>query len=104
MSEIQSVLDSLNEAYRRDPLAIRALLINVVPCNEDLANHRDIQVHDFGTPNGVGYMVGTLGVINGVLASIGLPLVASMWSDSVDASGSKTLLGFMEYKPRVSKQ
>jgi hypothetical protein len=51
-----------------------------------------------------GYSVGALGLLNGVLGALGLPLIASMWSDPVDADGHPKLLGFCEYTPQNSSQ
>jgi hypothetical protein len=91
---IQDVVDALNEAFEEDPVAIRALLINIVPCNEALAGHPTIQV----APMGSGYTVGALGLLNGVLGALGLQLIASKWSNDTDERGAHKLLGFCLYQ------
>ena len=94
-SKIQSVIDSLNIAFEADPIAIRALLVNVVPCNDVLAAHSTVICNRLEE----GYTVGCLGILNGVLGALSLPLVASKWSDEVDSLGRRRLLGFCEYVP-----
>lgn len=103
--DIQPAVDALNAAFAADPLAMRALLINVVPCNQALADHPTIQVAEYDE----GFTVGMLGVINGVLESLGMDRIASKWSDGpTKPDGSHTLLGFMSYqaaiKPDKSKE
>jgi hypothetical protein len=91
----------LNEAFERDPGAIHTLIVNRIPCNAALADDPLIQV-------GLGFasvknedqqyfQVGALGLINGVLAANGLPLVAVKFSDEPDEYGRRTILGFQEY-------
>lgn len=96
--QLAGVLACLNEAFDDDPQAMQALLRNVVPCNEDLALHPTIVVGKNEVLEDGGWEVGTLGVVNGVLSSLGVPLVASKWSEPDDI-GKPTLLGFCEYKP-----
>ncbi len=70
------IVDALNEAFQRDPQAIHSLLCNRVPCNAVLADDPYVCVEP--TPRLVDkryYTVGTLGLVNGVLAAAGLPLV-----------------------------
>lgn len=52
----------LNELLRMDRAAIAALVINRVPCNEALANHKSVQVATLND----GYLVGMLGILNGL--------------------------------------
>jgi hypothetical protein len=96
---IDKVISCLNEAFAADPLAMRLLLINRVQCNRSLADHPTIVCDDcapFGLPDQ--FTLGSLGLVNGVLGALGLPLVASGWSDQPDAEGRHTLLGFRRYQ------
>ena len=94
--DIQLAIDALNEAFSQDPVAVRALLINVVPCNKKLADHPTVQCGQLEN----GYSVSALGFLNGVLGALGLPLIASQWSDISNDDGVFTLLGFCEYQPK----
>ena len=60
---IDEVVEYLNSVQEADPLAMRALLCQFVPCNETLADHPTTQVRS-GWPEG--YTVGLLGIINGI--------------------------------------
>jgi len=98
---IEKVIDSLNDAWKRDPMAIMLMLRNHVECNADFADHPTIQVQADPLLKGQ-FTVGALGFINGVLADLGQPLIASKWSEETDEDGRRTFLGFCEYiKPEV---
>lgn len=99
------IVDTLNECFKADPAAMRALICNRVPCNLELANHPTVQV---GTiPGTATFEVGFMGVLNGILASEGLPLVAVKFyspgeddSDEYDINKHiNHIVGFCEYVP-----
>lgn len=90
--------ETMNRAFTSDPDAIHALMVNRVPCNQKLADDPTVVV-DKSMVNPNGWSVGVVGLINGILGDLGLPLLASKWSDEVDAEGRHTLLGFQEYQP-----
>jgi hypothetical protein len=96
--QIQKVIDYLNSAFAADPDAMHAMIaMNRVPCNQAMADHPDVVVgKNFITG---GWTVGTLGLINGALTSMGLPRVAIKWSDTKDENGRYQFLGFCEYNP-----
>lgn len=66
----------LNELVDADPDAVRALIVQRVPCNQALAHHPTCRVMDVASVEGavdrnvgvvgVGYEVGFLGVLNGL--------------------------------------
>lgn len=102
---IEAILRMLNKAFEEDPAAIHALMINLVPCNEDLANDEHIPVQSLpGVRHTLPYSVSALGLINGVLSAAGLPLVATLWDDR-DEQGCHTFKGFVRFDtpehPRV---
>jgi hypothetical protein len=89
---------ALNEAFTRDPQAIHALLVNRVPCNMALGDDPFVIVEPNQVIDG-GWTVGTLGVVNAVLAANGQPLVAAKFS--IPKNGEKALLlGFCDYIPQ----
>lgn len=88
--DIQKVIDSLNNAFQRDPIAMRLLLINLVQCNEKLADHPTIQVANLEG----GYTLSVIGFVNGIMAELGLPLIASKWESEADKDGIHKFLGF----------
>jgi len=92
-------VDCLNAAFAADPNAIHALLVNRVPCRAALADDPYVQVNDSPVLDPGSFQVGALGLINGILAANGLPLVASKWGDTVDEQGRHKLLGFCLYEP-----
>lgn len=98
-----TVMETLNSAFTSDPNAIHSLVVNRVPCNIALANHPTIQVGGSPVlPPGC-FQVGMLGVLNGVLGSLGHPLVMVKFSEP-DANGQRRILGFCEYsEPYVVK-
>lgn len=96
--QIQQAIDCLNSAYKADPDAIHTLIaLNKTPCNQSLVDHPHIVVGKNRITDG--WNVGTLGVINGVLTSMGLNRIAIKWSDEKDADGMYKFLGFCEYNP-----
>lgn len=88
----------LNRAWAADQAAIHALVCNHVPCNQALADDPTIVVDPNHFMPGRATL-GAIGLLNGVLAEAGMPLVALKWSDERDAEGRATLLGFCEYQP-----
>lgn len=89
--------DTLNRAFAADPEAVHAILCNRVPCNKTLADDPTIVVGEsLVAPDA--FNVGIIGLLNGVLADMGQPLVASRWSDDVDGEGRRKLLGFCQYQ------
>lgn len=63
MDIAQHIVDIVNEAINADPVAMRALFENRVPCNSLLAEHPSIQVLE---EKNVGLTVGVLGVLSGI--------------------------------------
>lgn len=76
MTNLQSIVDLLNEVLEINPEALLALLKVKVPCNDALADHPRIQV-------GVGefdshFSLGFLGLLQGL--SNGDEYLASIWT------------------------
>ncbi len=88
MTDIEKVLECLNAAYKQDREAMHALMINRIPTT-GLIDH-DIIVDENPLNKGY-YSVGCLGLINGILSSVGLPLVAM----KIDQDG---FYGFCKYE------
>ena len=69
---VYSVVDTLNELLKLDPLTINALFRLRVHCGEDLANHPSVQVlatKRAGNEDANVYSVGLIGIINGFFGS-----------------------------------
>lgn len=98
MISCPKTIEVLNMAFKSDPNAIHALLVNRVPCNRFLADDKFVQVDEVPVLGKEYYQVGALGLINAVLAAHGLPLVAAKWSEEIDGDGRHKLVGFCEYK------
>lgn len=90
---IDVFVDVLNEAYNDDPGAIHALLCNRVPCNDYLASHPTIQVEFNKTAKNEGYIVGMLGILNGVCERITGERVSAVLEGE-----PPQLQGFTKYK------
>ena len=88
-------VDVLNQAFAKDPAALRALVINRVPCNQSLADDEFIPVDTDENLEGAYFNVGMMGLINGILKASGQPLVASKWQ--MDDFGPNIFQGFCEY-------
>jgi len=83
VAKTQRVCDMLNNALENDPAAIWSLLlINKVPCNQQLVDDPFIIVERPGGLPGSNYVVGALGLLNGALTALGLPLVGMTVPDS----------------------
>lgn len=61
----ENIRDLLNSAMKCDPVAIHALIVNRVPCNQALVEHPCVVVDDLGAPDRS--VVGLLGILNGLL-------------------------------------
>ncbi len=96
----QATVDCLNSALKADPAAIAALIANRIPCNNALADHPFVLVEEAKLLPPGQAVVGAIGLLNGVLAANGLPVVA--WVTS-DCGGRKLLTGFTAYKQPVAE-
>lgn len=76
-----TIVRLLNSAYKADPEAVHALLVNRVPCNKELSDHPYIQVHRSQTLDDNAYNVGLLGIINGILSFRDRPFIQAKWED-----------------------
>lgn len=95
---MDSVINTLNEAFTADPLAMHSLTCNRVPCNEALADHPTVQVLSPPSMQGVSStaaVVGMLGVINGIVEPLTGNRVAMKWDE--DKHGAAQLQGFCLY-------
>lgn len=96
-----NAVDALNSAFKADPDAIRALMVNRVPCNRMLADHEFVQVDLDKHLDGEHFNVGAIGLINAVMAAHGLPLVATKWD--IREEGPNTFIGFCNYEVSVGE-
>lgn len=92
----------LRRLFAGDPNAITCLLTQIyVPCNQTIIDDPHAVVH--ATPcdaSPQSFMLGALGLINGVLAANGLPEVATQCTH--DCGGR--LIGFQKYKPETEDE
>ncbi len=92
----------LRRLFAGDPNAITCLLTQTyVPCNQSVIDDPHAVAH--ATPCDAlpqSFMLGALGLINGVLAANGLPEVATQWTH--DCGGR--LIGFQKYKPETKDE
>lgn len=73
--------DLLNEMLIIDHSGTRGLLSNLVPCNQELADHPTVQVRAICGNNFVGF----LGVLNGMLLrSESADVVVAVWDECDD--------------------
>lgn len=76
------MLRLLRDALKSDPAAINSLVSQRVYCNEVLAKHQYFQVllTQDGSGNNV-YILGILGIINGVLDSLNAPVISAIMNE-----------------------
>ena len=88
-SELQPILDLLNQAFKNDPNAIYSIMTNRIPCNEKLADDPHIVVNNTTNIKGSrpSYSLNALGLLSGILSCLNLPLVALKWSDEGEPIG-----------------
>lgn len=91
----QRGLDALNSALLTDPGAMYALITNRIPCTQALADDPFLVVSKLptGTPDEF-FAIGMGGVLAGLFDAMGLPKIATEWSDDTDELGRKRLVGF----------
>lgn len=87
----EQYLKIMNEAFEADPDAVHALICNRVPCNAQLTAHPHIVVDLPPTGTNI-YTVGSLGLINGFLASIGDQVIQAKWR--IVSGEPTTFIGF----------
>ena len=98
MKSTEKVIDCLNDAFRRDPDAIRTLFTTWTFCNKALMKHPTVICGETGYAEhrGERWSVTALGVINGIMSTLDLPPVAAKY-DIDEKTGKRTLIGFTTY-------
>lgn len=96
MSEFETALKVMNEAFAADPAAVHALIVNRVPCNDALADHPNIPVEGNIVTSQEHTVIGALGLINGVLDAMFGRKIAAIWNDD----DKPKFMGFAEWKAR----
>jgi hypothetical protein len=94
--QIESIEQCLQSAFQADQLAMYALSVNRVPCNQSLADHPQIIVDATPTLQPGMFSVGAIGLINGVLHAAGINWLAAIkFSDEQDGDGRRKIIGFV---------
>jgi hypothetical protein len=88
----EKFVDVLNEAFAIDPKALFALMTNKIPCSRMFIAHPHIEV-DKANLVEEECLLGPLGLINGVLASMGEPTLALNFGVP-DNTGRHPIIGF----------
>lgn len=87
----EKFIDELNKYFKKDPNAIQTLSANYVEVNEVLADDENLPVQR--NKKNLIDAVSMVGIINGLLTSIGEEKIAAMYED-----GTSKLVGFCKYK------
>lgn len=98
-SLMQTIVNTLNEAFEADPNAMHALIVNRVPCNQAMVDHPHVVCDKSPVLNGDRYQVGMGGILAGICTAAGLPIIATEWDDEVDEDGRKKIVGFCLLNP-----
>ena len=94
--QVQIMVKALNAAVNANKAAMHALLINRVPVGQEMIDDPHMVVDSM--PGSQSYSLGMLGVINGILSSVGMPRIAARWEKEVDEGHN--FVGFMIYEPK----
>ncbi len=97
-AQSQKVAEALTAAYQADPRAIRALIINRVPCGQGLIDDPCVTVDGMYCDPPDCAWVGALGLVNGTLNALGLPIVCVRFSEVTDVEGRREVVGFSVYR------
>ncbi len=99
MGKIETdVLTTMQSAFAADPMAMRSLTVNRVPCNEALADHPHVTVQSAPLPGGPPE-VGMLGVVVGIMSAIGCRHIVSWaFKKPTEPTGSDQQLEFTGFK------
>lgn len=97
---VDRIVEALDTAFKSDPQAIHALISCYVPCNRALADDPHVQVWSPDMESEP--VVRPIGLINGVLAAAGLPLISGVWEAGVNSDHlTKGFCGFARYTPNL---
>ena len=100
--QLDAATECLNSAYKADPAAMHSILCNIIPCNQALADHPFVLVQSCRMFNG--RTLSVIGLLNGVLNAMGLPLIASHYQPDPEDPSRYELVGFMKYDPEAHAQ
>lgn len=95
--QMQTIVDTLNQALALDPKAISELMECNVDCNQAICDHPTIQVGE--KYEGRGFLLRPIGLINGILEPITGQWIAMVQRDDADS----TLLRFEVYNPAATR-
>ena len=93
--QVEVMVKALNGAVAANKGAMHALLINRVPVGQEMIDDPFMVVDEIPATGGV--TLGMLGVINGLLNSLGMPRLTAIWEHTVDQGNN--FVGFGIYKP-----
>ena len=95
---LATILRVLNEAVTADRQAVKDLLSHKVVCNQSMADHPDILVGTRTTEYGDENVLGTLGLLNGIIERVTGRRVAAVLTDP-GPDGMRELQRFSVYTP-----
>lgn len=93
---LSQVLECLNTALSADRAAVEALCRYRVECSDQLSRHPLVVV---GNDDSGELSLRLVGLLNGVLSALDMPLVAENWEE-VDGKPAR-LLKFVRYTPPI---
>lgn len=91
---MNKALEIFNRIFEIDPNAIHALICNMVPCNETLANDPIIRVKQNRVISDDAFCIDLLSVINSILLESGQLQIYPEFA--IDNDGKTRLVGFCE--------
>ena len=94
VDQAEKVVAYLNRLFGADPVAIHALMCSPVPANKALAEDPDCVVTNPPVlPEGC-YHLSLLGLVNGLMSTLGMPYVNLEFDGAPNVFGSQKLVGF----------
>lgn len=98
--QMQTVIDTLNEALSLDPKAIQELLECNVDCNQGICDHPTIQVMERADRRR--FSLRPLGLINGIIEPITGQRIMAVYDD-FDGAQPEKLIRFEGYHPAATR-
>jgi hypothetical protein len=93
---IEAIECAFQSAFNADPVAMHALVVNRVPCNQKMLRHPYMVVDPVPVLKGEHYQLGLLGVVNGMLSATGEQWrLAAEFTGVEDESGRRRITGFV---------
>ncbi len=93
----ETILATMQTAFEADPGAMRALVVNRVPCSQALADHASIVVSPIPVEGPARFELGAVGLLVGIMSDMGCQRVIAWKFEKCDGEAPDQQMKFVGF-------